>query len=264
MRKDRQEHMSTIYAITNQKGGVSKSTTAVILTAGLHKAGKKVLLIDLDQQANATAAMGEKPSAEESALQILTREKTAAECIRHTEQGDLIPAGKALAGADLILTQTGKEFRLREALKQIRDRYDFIVLDTPPALGTLTVNALTAATDLIIPANADIFSLTGITDLAATLEGVREYTNPDLKIDGILFTQFSGRPILSRDMLTTAQGMAAWLKTKVFETKIRQSTTVKELQSNQTSIFDYAPKAPVTNDCRTFIKELSGVEVPAA
>ena len=255
--------MAIIYTIANQKGGVSKSTTAWILTGGLHKAGKRVLLIDLDQQANATLAMGEQASADKSALQILTREASAAECIISTEQGDLIPAGKALAGADLILTQTGKEYRLREALKPIREKYDYIIIDTPPALGTLTVNALTAATNLIIPIKADIFSLQGVTDLAETLEAVRDYTNPGLIIDGILLTQYSGRPIISRDMKNTAQGIAEWLKTRLFETTIREAAAIKEAQSEQTNLFTYAPGANVTEDARAFILELTGVEVPA-
>lgn len=250
-----------IYAIANQKGGVSKSTMACVLTAGLHKAGRRVLLVDLDQQGNATLALGALPDPNNSALRVLLKDRTARECIKETAQGDIIPTGKE-AGADLELTGEGAEYRLREALQEIRREYDYIIIDTPPALGILTVNALTAADGLIIPVGADLFSLSGVEDLAGTIEAVRAFSNPELKIEGILLTQYNGRSILSRDMQTTAQGIAEWLQTKLFNASIREAVAIREAQARQVSIFDHDRRAKVTKDCRAFIKELTGVEVP--
>lgn len=244
-----------IFCITNQKGGAGKSTTAATLAAGLTLKGYKPLLIDLDSQTNLTFITGGRASGA-SALGVLTGEISAAAAIQHTGAGDLIPGSKHLSGADILIAGTGKEYRLKEALEPLRGQYSHIVIDTPPALGVLTVNALTACDSVIIPAQGDILSLQGIERLAETLQSVKRYTNPGLTVAGILLTRYSTRSILSREIAQLAEQIAARLQTKVFRATIRDSVTVKEAQISQRSLFDYAPKAKVTADYTAFIIEL--------
>lgn len=250
--------MKTI-AIANRKGGVGKSTTAAALISGLTLTGFKTLGVDLDAQRNLTSTMNALDGAK-TVLGVLTGEVDAREAIRHTEDGDIIPASKGLAGADTTIKDTGKEYRLREALEPLRGEYDYIILDCPPALGILTVNALTAADSVIIPAQADIYSLEGIEDLQEAVEPVRKYCNASLAIEGILLTRYSNRAVLSRDVMTLAERLAERLGTKVFNTSIREAIAVKEAQISRQSLFKYAPKANVTEDYKRFIEELTGVE----
>lgn len=251
--------MSRTLAIINQKGGVGKSTTAEALAAGLTLKGYSVLSIDLDAQGNMSYTAGAKTDGA-TALGVLTGEIPARDAIQHTESGDIIPASKALAGADAFITDTGKEYRLREALEPIRGEYDFIIVDTPPALGILTINALTACDSVIIPAQADIYSLQGIEQLAETIKPVKKYTNPDLTIEGILLTRYSSRSVLSREVAELAEQLAAKLGTKLFKTTIREAIAVKEAQISQRSLYSYAPKAKVTEDYSRFTAEIIGEE----
>jgi chromosome partitioning protein len=251
--------MSRTLAIINQKGGVGKSTTAEALAAGLILKGYSVLSIDLDAQSNMTYTAGARTDGA-TALGVLTGEIPARDAIQHTESGDIIPASKALAGADAFIAETGKEYRLREALEPIRGEYDFIIVDTPPALGILTINALTACDSVIIPAQADIYSLQGVEQLAETIKPVKKYTNPTLTIEGILLTRYSPRSVLSREVAELAEQLAAKLGTRLFKTTIREAIAVKEAQISQRSLFSYAPKAKVTEDYSRFIAEILGEE----
>lgn len=156
----------------------------------------------------------------------------------------------------MFINTTGKEYRLKEALEQIENSYDYIILDTPPALGILTVNALTAADSVIIPAQADVYSLQGIAQLSETISTVRKYCNPKLKISGILLTRYNARAVLNRNIYDMMQEQAKNLDTKLFKTSIREAVAVREAQISQTSIFDYALKANVTEDFQNFINEL--------
>lgn len=244
-----------IIAIINQKGGVGKSTTAATLAAGLSLKGYKTLSIDLDAQGNLTYTAGAKTNGA-TAPGVLTGEVKAEDAIQHTPSGDIIAANKALAGADAFIADTGKEYRLKEALESLQAAYDYIIIDTPPALGILTINALTACNSVIIPAQADIYSLQGIEQLADTMKPVKKYCNPNLKIAGILLTRYSSRSVLSREVAELAEQLADKLGTKLFKTTIREAIAVKEAQISQQSLFDYAPKAKVTEDYRAFIEEL--------
>lgn len=244
-----------VYAIINQKGGVGKSTTAAALWAGLNKKGFKVLAIDLDAQANLSYTAG-ADTAHKTALSLLTGEAPAGETIQHTQTGDIIAASKSLAGADAFITDTGKEYRLKESLEGIASSYDYVIIDTPPALGILTINALTACNSVIIPAQADIFSLQGIEQLYQTMQPVKKYCNPDLTIEGILLTRYNSRTALTRDITNYVKQLADKLNTCVFDTTIREGIAVKEAQLTQQPLFDYAPKANVTEDYRAFIDEL--------
>lgn len=251
--------MSKTLAIINQKGGVGKSTTAEALAAGLSLKGYKTLSIDLDAQSNMTYTAGAKTDGA-TALGVLTGEVDIAAAIQHTDSGDIIAASKALAGADAFITNTGKEYRLKEALEPTRAEYDFIIVDTPPALGILTINALTACDSVIIPAQADIYSIQGIEQLAETMKPVKKYTNPALTIEGILLTRYSPRSVLSREVAELAEKIAAKLGTKLFKATIREAVAVKEAQISQQSLYSYAPKAKVTEDYNRFIAELLGEE----
>lgn len=242
-------------AIINQKGGVGKSTTAQALAAGLTLKGYKVLTVDLDPQGNTSFTLGASKDGA-TALGVLLEEVKPADAVQLTKYGDIIAGSKALAGADAYLTETGKEYRLKEALEQIKGSYNYIVIDTPPALGILTTNALTACNSVIIPAQADIYSLQGIADLADTIKPVKKYCNPELKIEGILFTRYSPRSAFNKELAELAGELAGNLGTKVFTTMIREAVAVKKAQAVQQSVFEYDPKSKVADDYRAFIDEL--------
>jgi len=249
--------MIEIIAIINQKGGVGKTTTALALGAGLSLKGFKVLFIDMDAQANLTYTIGADHSGL-TTIDLLTKTIKAKQIIQHTEQGDIIPASPALSGADTVITDVGKEYRLKEALEPLKGDYDYIIIDTPPALGILTVNALTACKWVVIPAQADVFSLQGIGQLHETIQAVRHYCNPGLTVRGILLTRYSPRAILSRDIADLIEQAAEQLQTKLFKATIREGIAIKEAQASQKNLFSYAPKSNVAADYTAFIDELTG------
>jgi chromosome partitioning protein len=248
--------MKEIFAIINQKGGVGKTTTAHALGAGISTKGFKVLLLDLDAQGNLSHSLGAALKDPVSAMDVLIKEVSAEDAVVRGEKLTYIPSSPALAGADMIISQTGKEYRLKEALEPILEYYDYVVIDTPPALGILTVNALTACTKVIIPAQADIYSLQGIGQLYGTIEAVRRYCNPNLKITGILLTRYSSRSILTRDITNMIEQTAGRLETIVYKTTIREAVAIKEAQAQQMDIFSYAPKGKATDDYRMFVEEV--------
>lgn len=243
------------YAIINQKGGVGKSTTALAIGAGLSLKGYSVLFIDLDAQGNLSYATGATTQGY-NALGVLQRPETAKAEIQHTAQGDIIASTPALAGADTIITETGKEYRLKEAIESLKADYDYIIIDTPPALSILTINALTACDGAIIPAQADIFSLQGITQLHGTIDAVKKYTNSKLSITGILLTRFSSRSIISREVAEMLEQTAEQLHTKLFTAKIRECTAIKEAQATRQNIFAYAPKSNASADYNALVDEI--------
>lgn len=243
-----------VIAIVNRRGGVGKTATAHALGAGLRRKGYKVLLIDLDSQTNLTFDAGAEAGAFNS-MDVLTGRAGAAQAIIKTPQGDIIPASPDLAGADVIITETGKEYRIKEALEPLHSHYDFAIIDTPPALGTITTNALTAAQAAIIPAQAEVHSLQGIGLLNETITAVKKYTNPGLKIDGILLTRYNGRAVISKDMRDNLEAMAAALQTRLYTTPIRECVSIKEAQAQQKDIFTYAPRSNAAKDYGAFIEE---------
>ena len=204
-------------AVVNQKGGVGKSTTAAALAGGLCLCGRRVLAVDLDAQGNLSHTMRAQPRPGKSILEVLLGTLPAAEAVQATAMGDLLPASKGLSGADAFLSETGKEYRLREALEGLSGAYDYCIIDSPPALGIATVNALTGADMAIVPAQADIYSLQGVEQLAATVETVRRYCNPGLKVDGILLTRYSPRSVLSREVRELMGQLAQRLGTRVYQ-----------------------------------------------
>ncbi len=247
--------MSKALAIINQKGGVGKSTTALAIGAGLSLKGYSVLFIDLDAQGNLSYTLGADTKGY-NAMGVLERPETAKEEIQHTPQGDIIASSPKLAGADKLLEETGKEYRLKEALDSLQGAYDYIIVDTPPALGILTINALTACTGAIIPAQADIYSLQGIAQLNSTIETVKKYCNPSLSIMGIVLTRFNGRSIIRREVAEMLERTAEQLHTKLYTSKIRECTALVEAQATKQNIYSYAPRSNATADYKALVDEI--------
>ena len=243
-----------VVAIVNRKGGVGKTASVLGLGHGLIKKGYKVLFLDLDSQTNLTHSIG--ASADGLTTQdLLTGGADPAQAIQRTEQGDIIPGSEDLAGADISITGKGKEYRLQKALKGIAGKYDYIIIDTPAALGTLTVNALTAANSVVIPVQAEIYSLQGIGQLNEAIDAVKKYCNPSLQIRGILLTRFASRSILARDMRDNLEDTAKQLHTRLYKTPIRECIAIREAAALQESIFTYAPKSNAAKDYNAFVDE---------
>ena len=247
--------MMKIYAIINQKGGVGKSTTALAIGAGLKIKGCSVLYIDLDAQGNLSYTLGATTQGY-NAMGVLQRPETAAQEVQHLPQGDIIASSPALAGADTILTETGKEYQLKEALENLSTNYDYCIIDTPPALGILTINALTACNGAIIPAQADIYSLQGISQLGNTLQTVKKYCNPSLAVLGIVLTRYNTRSIISKEVTELIEKVAEELGTKLYKTKIKECTALKEAQAVKQDIFNYAPKSNAAADYKALVNEI--------
>ncbi len=244
--------------IINKKGGVAKTTTALALGARLMELGHRVLHIDLDSQANMTMTL-EADMEQKNILGVLLQQTSLKDAIQHTRLGDIVPAALALAGADGVLTETGKEYRLQEALDDIKDDYDDIVIDTPPSIGVLSINAMTASDWLVIPAQADMYSRDGLLQLHRAIEKDRKYCNRDLKVAGILLTRYSSRNVLSKNLKTVFEDIAEKMETRVFDATIRENISIKEAQVMHRTIFDYAPTSNGANDYVAFVTELLGI-----
>lgn len=251
-----------IVAVANQKGGVGKTTTAQALAAGLAERKYRVLGIDLDPQGNFSTACGAENYNVLTAYEVMKRGVDIREAIQHMKGGyDVVPANIMLAGAEQELSQTGKEHRLKEAVSVVAGEYDFIVIDTPPSLGVLTVNAFTCATDILIPTTAGIFATAGISQLNETVSSVQKYCNPGVKIRGILFTRFNPRANISRQIKELTEQLSEYISAPIYQTYIRAGVVVEEAQANKADIFNYAGKSTVAEDYRTFIEEfLKGVD----
>lgn len=240
-------------AIVCQKGGVGKTTTALNFGAGLSLKGKRVLFIDLDAQGSLTETLD--GSGGMTAFDVLTGATTAEAAIQKIALGDLIVAEPSLSVADMSVSGARREYRLRDALEPLKDKYDYAITDTPPALGVLTVNALTAASEAIITVQADIYSLRAIGQLCLTVDAVRKHCNAGLTIAGILLTRHNARTILSRDMAEMIAQTAATLHAKVFAAHIREAVAIKESQARRQDIFTYAPKSRAAKDYQDFVNE---------
>ena len=252
-----------VITVTNQKGGVGKTTTAHILSVGLVRKGFRVLAVDTDPQTNLTYTSGAEPEEAAADLYALFKgEKTASEAILKTSAGfDIIAGSLNLAGADMEFTKAGREYMLKELLEPVAGDYDFCIIDTPPTLGILTVNALTASNEVIIPMGADVYSLQGLSQLQELIESVKRYCNPVLTINGLLLTKYNPRTTISKLLKEDLRELAEKLSTKVYDVQIRDAVAIKEAQLMQSDIFKEYPTANVTNDYQKFINEfLEGME----
>lgn len=248
--------MSRVISISNQKGGVGKTTTVCSLAAGLKKKGFRVLMIDLDPQGNLGFSVGAETETCATIYDVLKGDVKTQFAIQKSDTADIIISSILLSGIELEFTNTGREYLLKEALKPILGLYDYIILDTPPALGIITINAFTASNTIVVPMLSDIFSLQGIAKLYETVERVKKYCNPSLTISGILLTKFNPRTLLSREIRGTAELIAQDLNIPLFNSYIRSSVVVSEAQSIQQNILDYSPKNNIAKDYLKFTDEL--------
>lgn len=246
-----------IISVANQKGGTAKTSTAHALITGATYKKKKALAIDLDPQGNLTYIMGANANMP-GAYEVIKKERTVAEAMQHTPQGDIITASLNLAAADTELsTKPGRDFFLQAVLEPLQAVYDVIVVDTPPTLGTLLINALTASNEVIIPMNADILSLQGLYQLAETIKQVQNYCNKNLSVSGILLTRYSGRTVLARDLKETIEGKCTELNIPLLNTVIRDGVAVREAQTMQESLFTYAPNSNPAKDYMQLFNEIN-------
>lgn len=246
-----------IITLSNQKGGVAKTTTAGALASGLSQRGYKVIAVDLDPQCNLSLGSGIDILNVGTLYEVFKESAKISDVISETSLGyDIITGGLTLASADMDFTQTGREYMLSEALESISDTYDYCVIDTPPTLGILTVNALTASNSVVIPLTADLYSIQGLTHFNLLIERVRKYSNRGLKIAGLLITRHDERTNVSKALMEQITETADKLGTKVFSKPIRNSVAIRESQVFMTDIFSEAPKANATKDYTAFIDEL--------
>ncbi len=244
-----------IISVISRKGGVGKTSTAHALGSGLLRDGAKVLFVDLDSQGNLTFSLQAK--GELSSWEVMTGKADITDAIIKTDHGDILPGSESLAAADMKLNKRGKEYRLREALEPVKGNYDFCIIDTPASLGILTVNAITATSPrgLVIPVQADIYSLQGMSLLEDSIKMVREFCNNSLSIGGIILTRYNPRAVLSRDIQAGLEEIAEHMQTQVFKTQIRENISIKEAAAMQTDIYSYAKGSNGAKDYAAFVKE---------
>ena len=246
--------MTRITTVLNQKGGVGKTTTAHALATGLNHRGFKARVIDADPQGNISYTM-QADAAQAGLYEALKGIIPAADAIQHTAQGDLISSSIDLAGADMEFTQTGREYLLRDVLDAISADYTHVIIDSTPSLGIMTVNALTASNDLIIPVGAEIYALQGLQQLLSTIGKVQKYSNPGLTVAGLLITRKGNKAVATRQLIDAIQQRAGALQLHLYSAVIREAVAIREAQIMQGSIFDTHPRAKVTDDYNAFIGE---------
>ena len=246
--------MPRITTLINQKGGVGKTTSAHALIVALSNQNKKVLAIDLDPQCNLSTTFIIDEQNANSAYELMKFKES--DVISKTKYCDLVYGSLALAGADGEIAQIGKEYILTKVLATIGQDYDYIIVDTPPNLGILTINALTASNDVVIPVGTDMYSYQGFTQLYQTILDISEYCNKDLKIDGLLITKYSNRANFNKFMFEEICTQANLMNTKVYNTKIRESIAIKESQALQSSIYENSSNA--SSDYLKFVCEYLG------
>lgn len=249
--------MTRIIAVANQKGGVAKTTTAVNLSACLAELGKNVLLLDLDPQGNATSGYGiNKEKLSRSIYDVLINDVPLAQATLKTELRNLklVPAKIELAGAEIELVNLeDRDKRLLRALKDVQGEYDFVIIDCPPSLGLLTLNALAAASDILIPIQCEYYALEGLTLLMSTLERVRKSLNPSLNTLGVLLTMFDARTNLS---IQVVDEVKKFFRNKVFQTIVPRNVRLGEAPSHGKPIVLYDPKSRGSEVYRDLAEEV--------
>ena len=259
--------MTTVYGVVNQKGGVGKTTTAANLGGALADMGRKVLLVDIDAQSNLTTHLGlgaqegeetqpESPLIPEFTIfDVLKGNKTIKEVtLKRSKNLDVVPSSLLLSAADLELGGVvGRELILKKALEEIDGEYDDVVIDCPPALGLLSLNALAAVDEVIIPVQSEYLALHGVRQLLDTIDQVKSIYNPALRVGGVLICLHDNRKRLARAVSDTIR---AYFGTLVFDTVIRTNVSLAEAPANGQTIFEYAPKSPGAEDYQALAQEV--------
>lgn len=249
--------MSRIIAIANQKGGVGKTTTSVNLSACLAEAGKKVLLVDLDPQGNTTSGLGiEKNELEKTVYEVISGELPIQEGIISElfENLSLLPANRNLSGAEIeLITTENMQYIMKEKLEEVREDYDFIILDCPPALGMLTVNAMTAADSVLVPIQCEFYALDGLSQLLYTVELIHKNLNPNLYMEGVVFTMYDARTNLS---LQVVENVKDNLNQNIYKTIIPRNVRLAEAPSHGLPINLYDTKSTGAESYRLLAEEV--------
>ena len=254
--------MGKAIAIFNQKGGVGKTTTNINLAACLAKKGKKILVLDIDPQGNTTSGLGiEKKALKKSSYDLMIEDDINAEDVilkTGVDNLDIIPANVSLSGAEVELAIIrGREKRLKKALNQVKEKYDFIFIDCPPSLGLLTINSLTAVDSVLIPIQCEFYALEGVAQLMNTIEIVRKNLNEKLYVQGVILSMFDGRTNLSFQVV---EEVKKYFREKVYKTVIPRNVRLAEAPSYGLPIIEYDPKSKGAEAYREFADEFLGVE----
>ena len=249
--------MGRIIAVANQKGGVGKSTTAINLSSCLGEMGKKVLTIDMDPQGNTTSGLGiEKNEQENTIYELLLRECSVEDCIIELEyEGlSLIPSNVNLAGAEIeLIGVEGKEFILKNEMEKVRDEYDFIIIDCPPSLNMLTINAMTTSDTVLVPIQCEYYALEGLTQLMHTIELVTERLNPNLEMEGVVFTMYDARTNLS---LQVVENVKRNLDQNIYKTIIPRNVRLAEAPSHGMPINYYDARSTGSESYKLLAEEV--------
>ena len=249
--------MGRIIAVANQKGGVGKTTTAINLSSCLAELGQRVLVVDTDPQGNTTSGLGvDKDAAELTVYQLMIGECQIRESIEHTqfERLDVIPSNVNLAGAEIdLIGIEDREYILKKALAEVREEYDFVILDCPPSLSMLTVNAMTAADTVLVPIQCEYYALEGLSQLMHTISLVQNRLNPDLEMEGVVFTMYDARTNLS---LQVVENVKENLKQTVYKTIIPRNVRLAEAPSHGLPINYYDSKSAGAESYRLLAQEV--------
>ena len=249
--------MARTIAVANQKGGVGKTTTTINLSAALAEQGKKVLLVDLDPQGNATSGVGvDKRDLENTVYELFVSRTTLDECLLETDFLNLsvLPANINLSGAEIdLIDMENREYHLKDILQQIKDDYDFILIDCPPSLNMLTVNAMTAADTVLVPIQCEYYALEGLSQLIHTINLVKKRLNPHLQLEGVVFTMYDARTKLSMQVV---ENVKQTLKENIYNTIIPRSIKLAEAPSYGMPITAYAPTSPGADAYRLLAMEV--------
>lgn len=255
--------MSITISVITQKGGVGKTTTINAIATCLNKQRQRVLVVDMDPQGNLSFSTGAEFENAPTIYNVLRGDLKPTLAIQRRPMTDIIPSNILLSGIDLEFPGKNREYLLKQALAPIEMLYDYILIDSPPNLNVLTVNALAASQYVILPMLPDIFSLQGIALIYETIEHVRQSCNPDLQIAGILVNRYSRRSKLHKEVYGTAELIASKLNIRLFHTVIRNCVSLSEAQSLQSDLIEYAPRCSGVKDFRSLMAELTALIHPA-